>query len=41
MGVYRLQDLQAAADELRALGTPINLRDLAEAVEQHEENTND
>lgn len=42
MGTYRLHDLQAAADELRALGRPIDLQDLAEAVEQqHEEKTDD
>lgn len=41
MGVYRLQDLQVAADELRALGTPINLRDLAEALEQQTEKEQD
>ncbi|WP_258366747.1 hypothetical protein [Curtobacterium sp. MCSS17_011] len=41
MGTYLIHDLQAAADELRALGKPIDLLALAEAVEQHEENTND
>lgn len=33
MGTYLIHDLQAAADELRAMGKPIDLQALAEALE--------
>jgi len=41
MGRFILHDLQAAADELRALGRPIDLQALAEALEQQNDEEQD